>query len=42
MNLSQNVLVGSTLRSYLSYLKDEGWIAYGFENNRMTWSRMED
>lgn len=35
MNLQQNVLIGSTLKSYLSYLKDEDKIEYFFENNKM-------
>ncbi len=30
-------LDGSTLRSFLSYLKDEGAIDYRFEGTRMTW-----
>lgn len=37
MNESQYVLIGSTLRSYLSYLKDENRITYYFENNEMYW-----
>ena len=40
MNLQQNVLVGSTVRSYLSYLKDEGLADYFFENNRMLWKKI--
>lgn len=39
MNLTQNVLIGSTLRSYLSCLKDAGQADFFFENNRMLWSR---
>lgn len=37
MSLQQRVLVGSTVKSYLSYLKDGGQAAYLFENNRMLW-----
>lgn len=39
MNLSQNVLVGSTVKSYLSYLKEQGRIEYFFENNKMLYHR---
>lgn len=38
MNVNQYVLLGSTVRSYLSYLCDEGRIFYEFENNKMIWS----
>lgn len=37
MNLSQRVLVGSTVKSYLTYLKELGQVNYLFENNRMLW-----
>lgn len=40
MNLSQRVLVGSTVKSYLSYLKDMGQIEYRFESNRMIWQKV--
>ena len=40
MNLTQNVLIGSTLKSYLSYLKDAGLIGFTFENNRMMWKKV--
>ena len=40
MNLTQNVLIGSTLKSYLSYLKDAGRIVFTFENNRMLWQKV--
>lgn len=33
MNFEQHVLVGSTVRSYLSYLYDEGKLGIGFEGN---------
>lgn len=38
MKLPQYVLIGSTLRSYLSYLYTTGRITYVIENNRMLWS----
>lgn len=41
MNLQQNMLVGSTVKSYLSYLKDEGRITYFFENNTMYWQAIQ-
>ncbi|MBQ9551717.1 MAG: MBL fold metallo-hydrolase [Clostridia bacterium] len=37
MNLTQRMLVGSSVKSYLSYLCDAGRIAYTFENNKMLW-----
>lgn len=40
MNLQQRMLLGSTVKSYLSYLKDAGQIGYSFENNRMLWARV--
>ncbi len=40
MNPNQYVLIGSTVRSYLSYLYDEDRIAYRFENNRMLWRQV--
>lgn len=41
MNFEQYVLVGSTLRSYLSYLRDRGQIVPSFENNRLVWTALE-
>ena len=35
----QYVLVGSTVRSFLSYMYDGGRLIYGFDDNRMIWSR---
>lgn len=35
LNAEQYVLVGSTIRSYLSWLSDQGRLEYGFEKNRM-------
>lgn len=37
MNASQYVLVGSTIRSYLSYLYEENLITFEFKNNQMLW-----
>jgi len=37
MSFEQYVLVGSTLRSYLSWLKDQGKITALIENNRLLW-----
>ena len=40
MDFQQYVLVGSTLRSYLAWLKDAGRVQVAFENNRMLWQRV--
>ncbi len=37
MNPNQYVLVGSTIRSYLSYLYDKEKITFEFKNNKMYW-----
>ncbi len=37
MNANQFVLIGSTLKSYLSYLHDKGVITYEFKDNKMYW-----
>jgi Zn-dependent hydrolases, including glyoxylases len=37
MNFEQYCLVGSTLRSYLSWLKDEGRLELFFKDNEMLW-----
>ena len=37
MNLNQYVLVGSTIRSYLSYLCDEKKLVYEFQDFKMYW-----
>ena len=37
MNFEQYVLVGSTVRSYLSWLKDTGRLEAFFEDNRLLW-----
>ena len=39
MNFEQYVLVGSTVRSYLAWLRDAGRLDVSFEENRMLWSR---
>lgn len=39
LKISQYCLVGSTLRSYLSGLYDEGKITYEIQNNKMLWKR---
>lgn len=40
MNFEQYVLVGSTVRSYLAWLKDTGKITAQFENNMLFWKRI--
>lgn len=40
MNANQYVLVGSTIRSYLSCLCDEHKITYVFQENRMLWKAL--
>ena len=39
MNFEQYALLGSTVRSYLAWLKDTGRVSAIFENNRMLWQR---
>ena len=39
MNFEQYALVGSTVRSYLTYLKENGRIKAEFENNMLLWSQ---
>ena len=41
MNFEQYVLVGSTVRSYLSWLKDSGRVTVSFKDNRMLWKSAE-
>lgn len=38
MNFEQYVLVGSTVRSYLSWLKDGGKLSATFEDNMLLWN----
>lgn len=40
MNANQYVLIGSTVRSYLSYLYDEGKIGFEFKDNKMYWKQI--
>ena len=40
MNANQYVLIGSTIRSYLSYLYDELKITYEFKDNKMFWKQI--
>ncbi len=40
MNFEQYVLVGSTVRSYLAWLKDTGKLSALFENNMLFWQRV--
>lgn len=40
MTTQQYVLVGSTLRSYLSWLRDENLLEFLCDNNRMLWHRL--
>jgi hypothetical protein len=37
MDMNQYILVGNTIRSYLSYLNDEGRLEAVFEENRLLW-----
>ena len=39
LNPNQYVLVGSTIRSYISYLNDNNRIVYFFEKGRMLWKK---
>ena len=39
MNPNQYVLIGSTVKSYLSYLYDEGKLTYEFKDNKMLWKQ---
>ena len=41
MNAEQYVLVGSTTRSYLSYLCDENRLIYEYKDNKMLWRQLE-
>lgn len=42
MEAYQYVLVGSTIKSYLSYLYDENRITYEFIDNKMLWKQKEE
>ena len=39
MNIQQHVLVGSTVRSYLGWLKDRGEVEFIFDDEMMLWQR---
>ena len=39
MDFNQYVLVGSTVRSYLAWLSDQGRLTARFEDNRLLWER---
>lgn len=39
MSAEQYVLIGSTVKSYLSYLYDEDRVTYEFKDNTMIWSK---
>ncbi len=41
MNFEQYVLVGSTVRSYLSWLKDSGKLTAQFQDSMLLWQRVE-
>ena len=40
MNIEQYVLVGSTVRSYLAWLKDTGRLTCMFDQNKMLWQKV--
>lgn len=40
MNANQYVLISSTVRSYLSYLYDEGELTFEFKDNKMYWKKV--
>ena len=40
MNIQQHVLVGSTVRSYLAWLKDRGELEFFFEDETLLWRRV--
>ena len=40
INPNQYVLVGSTIKSYLSYLYDENKLSYEFKDNKMLWKQV--
>lgn len=40
MNANQYILVGSTIKSYLSYLKDENKLTFEFKDNQMFWHQI--
>ena len=40
MNFEQYVLVGSTVRSYLSWMKDTGRLSAEFQDSMLLWQRV--
>lgn len=42
MNFEQYVLVGSTVRSYLSWLRDNGKLSAIFEDNMLLWKAVKN
>ena len=42
MSLEQYALVGSTIKSYLVYLKEQGKIKATIENNQLLWQAIEE
>ena len=42
MSLDQYALVGSTIKSYLVYLKEQGKIKATIENNQLLWQKVEE
>lgn len=41
LNIDQYVLVGSTIRSYLSWLKDSGKVTFDFQGNKLLWRSVQ-
>lgn len=41
MNAQQYALIGSTVRSYLTWLHGQGRVGFTFEHNRMLWTKTE-
>ena len=42
MSFEQYALIGSTVRSYLSYLKENGKISAEFKENKLYWSKIKE
>ena len=42
MNANQYVLIGSTIKSYLSYLYECGKVNFNFRENKMYWRKVDD
>lgn len=42
MNAQQYVLIGSTVRSYLTWLQNQGQVESFFENNKMLWKKRQE